>query len=74
MSDVIIVAIISGVCSLAGTFLGILKTSSMMIYRIEKLEERFEKLEEKVDKHNQLVERMALAERDIHEIKEDLKK
>ncbi len=67
MSDVIIVAIISGICTLAGTFFGILKTSSMTNYRIEKLED-------KVDKHNNLVERMALAERDIKEIKEDLKK
>lgn len=67
MSDVIIVAIISGICTLAGTFFGILKTSSMTNYRIEKLED-------KVDKHNNLVERMALAERDINEIKEDLKK
>jgi hypothetical protein len=67
MSDVIIVAIISGICTLAGTFFGILKTSSMTNYRIEKLED-------KVDKHNNLVERMALAERDIREIKEDLKK
>ena len=67
MSDVIVVAIISGICTLAGTFFGILKTSSMTNYRIEKLED-------KVDKHNNLVERMALAERDIHEIKEDIKK
>ena len=67
MSDVIIVAIISGICTLAGTFFGILKTSSMTNYRIEKLED-------KVDKHNNLVERMAFAERDIKEIKEDLKK
>ena len=67
MSDVIIVAIISGICTLAGTFFGILKTSSMTNYRIEKLED-------KVDKHNNLVERMALAERDISELKEDMKK
>ena len=66
MSDVIIVAIISGICTLAGTFFGILKTSSMTNYRIEKLED-------KVDKHNNLVERMALAERDIKELKESKK-
>ena len=34
MSDVIVVAIISGICTLAGTFFGILKTSSMTNYRI----------------------------------------
>ena len=66
MSDVVIVAIISGLCSLAGTFFGIIKASNMTNYRLEMLEN-------KVNKHNNLVERMALAERDIKEMKEDIK-
>lgn len=67
MNDVVLVAIISGICSLAGTFFGVIKSSSMTNYRLEKLED-------KVNKHNNLVERMALAERDISELKEDIKK
>ena len=54
MSDVIIVAIITGGLSLVGTlsgsFLAQRKSTALIAYRIEKLEE-------KVSKHNNLVER-----------------
>ncbi len=65
MSDIVLVAIISGICSLAGTFFGIVKSSNMTNYRLEMLEQ-------KVNKHNNLVERMALAERDIEVIQEEI--
>lgn len=66
MSDVVIVAIISGICSLAGTFFGVVKSSSMTNFRLAQLED-------KVNKHNNLVERMAVAERDIKEMKEEIR-
>lgn len=47
MSD----AYFSAVCSLLGTFLGILASSKLTTYRIEQLEK-------KVDKHNNVIERM----------------
>lgn len=54
MSDVIIVAIITGVLSLAGTLAGSYfsqrKTTALVTYRLEELEK-------KVDKHNSLIER-----------------
>ena len=54
MSDVIIVAIITGGLSLVGTlsgsFLAQRKSTALIAYRIEKLEE-------KVARHNNLVER-----------------
>jgi hypothetical protein len=54
MSDVIIVAIITGVLSLAGTLAGSYfsqrKTTALVVYRLEQLEK-------KVDKHNQVIER-----------------
>lgn len=50
MSETIIVALISLIGTLGGTFGGILATSKLNNYRIEQLEK-------KVDKHNNLIER-----------------
>ena len=50
MDSTIIVAIISLVGTLAGTFGGIMTSNRLTGYRIEKLEE-------KVNKHNNLIER-----------------
>lgn len=57
MNDTIIVAVLSLLGTLAGTFGGILTANKLTTYRIEQLEK-------KVDKHNNVVERMyALEER-----------
>ena len=57
MNDVVIVALISLVGTLVGSFAGILTANKLTTYRIEQLEK-------KVDKHNHVVERMyALEER-----------
>ena len=54
--------IIVAVCSLAGTLIGsvcgILVSNRLVNYRIEQLEK-------KVDKHNNMVERMAVVEREV---------
>ena len=50
MSETIIVALLSLLGSLGGTFGGILATSKLTNYRIEQLEK-------KVDKHNNIIER-----------------
>lgn len=50
MDSTIVVAIISLVGTLAGTFGGIMTSNRLTGYRIEKLEE-------KVNKHNNLIER-----------------
>lgn len=47
--------IIVALCSLAGTFAGTLGGVKLMTFRIQQLEK-------KVEKHNNLVERMAVAE------------
>lgn len=66
MTSEIIVALLS----LIGTFLGTFSGIRLVTYRIEQLEK-------KVEKHNSVIERMALAEKDIrvasHRI-EDLEK
>lgn len=50
MSETIIIALISLLGTLGGTFGGILATSKLTNYRIEQLEK-------KVDKHNNIIER-----------------
>ena len=50
MTDTVLVALISGVCSLVGTIGGILASARMTNYRLEQLEK-------KVEKHNNLIER-----------------
>jgi hypothetical protein len=61
----ITIAVISLLGSLVGTFGGILTSTKLTNYRIEQLEK-------KVEKHNSVVERMALAENDIKNIKHTL--
>ena len=66
MSDTIIIALISLIGTLGGTFGGILATSKLTNYRIEQLEK-------KVDKHNNLIERMYKAEDSINILDEKIK-
>lgn len=53
--EAIIVALITGGLSLAGSLLAHNKTKSLILYRLEQLEK-------KQDKHNGLMERMAVVE------------
>ena len=64
MDSAVIVAVVSGVCTLAGSCCGVVASSRLTTYRIQQLEAR-------VDKHNHLVERMYQAEDrlDVHEEK-----
>ena len=72
MSEVVIVAIISLIGTLVGTFAGIMTSTKLSNYRIDQLEA-------KVEKHNNVVERTALIEQElksvwhsIDEIKDDV--
>ena len=55
MNDAVIVAVLSLAGTLAGSLGGILAANRLVMYRLSQLEE-------KVNKHNNLVERMAVAE------------
>ena len=55
MSDAIIVAIVSGLFTLLGSFAGAITSHNLTAYRLQQLEA-------KVEKHNQVVERAALLE------------
>lgn len=56
MSDSIIVALVSLIGTLGGSFFGIVAANKLTTYRIEQLEK-------KVDKHNQVIERVYNLER-----------
>lgn len=66
MNDVVIVAIISLIGTLGGTFGGILTSSKLTNYRIEQLEN-------KVEKHNKVVERVYILEKHEAVVDEEMK-
>lgn len=57
MSEPIIVALISLIGSLGGTFSGVIVGSKLLTYRVDQLEK-------KVDKHNNVIERVYKLERE----------
>ena len=61
-----VLSILSALCSLVGTFGGIMITSKLNLYRIEQLEK-------KVDKHNSLVERTYNLEKRAAVVDEEIK-
>lgn len=66
MDSAIIVAVISGICTLCGSGLGVLAAGKLTNYRIRQLEQ-------KVEKHNHLVERMYAVEERSHLLEEKLR-
>ena len=65
----IITALISGLCVAVPTIISVIVTSStrdaVNEERIKFLSEKIDALSDRVQKHNNLVERMAVAERDL---------
>ena len=66
MSDTIIVALLSLVGTMAGVYFSNRKTSALIAYRLEQLEE-------KVNKHNQVVERTYRLEDNVKLMEEKIK-
>jgi len=69
LSDAILVAVISGACTLLGSLGGVMATSSLTAYRLKRLEEQ-------VGRHNQVIERtfrlegrMDEVEHEVHDLK-----
>lgn len=65
MTEAIIVALITGGITLAGTVISNMLNHSKTIYRIDQLER-------KVEKHNNLVERMYICEGEIKVLENDV--
>ena len=66
MSDTVLVAALSLVGTLGGTFGGILKANKLTNYRIQQLEK-------KVEKHNKVIERVYNLEKNEAVIEEEIK-
>ena len=56
VSDVILVAVISGACTLLGSAFGVIASGKLTNYRLEQLEKQ-------VQKHNNLIDRMYKVEK-----------
>lgn len=66
MNDVVVVALISLVGTIIGSFGGIVASSKLTNYRIEQLEK-------KVEKHNKVVERVYILEKKEAVFEEEMK-
>lgn len=66
MSEAILVAVISGACTLLGSLGGVMATSSLTAYRIKRLEEQ-------VGKHNQIIERTFRLEGRMDEVEHEVR-
>ena len=66
MSDTIIVGLLSLAGTLLGTIGGIMATQKLVMYRLQKLEE-------KVDRHNKLIERTYALEGRMNEAEHDIR-
>ena len=64
MPPEIIVALITGISSMIVALVSIVLNNRVLGYKFDSLQEEFGELKVKVEKHNQLVERVAVLERD----------
>lgn len=65
MTNELIAALITGLTTLLGILGGYVINARMTSYKIQELRQDFGELKNRVDKHNNLVERMAVAENSI---------
>lgn len=66
MDSAIIVAVVSGVCTLLGSGLGVLAANKLVTFRLERLEK-------KQDIHNGVIERVYKIEGQMTEMQHDIK-
>ena len=66
MTEAIVVALISLIGTLCGSWAGIRQANKLVTYRIDQLEK-------KVDKHNQVIERTYKLEKEMAVVQEDIK-
>lgn len=66
MDNTVVVAILGCIGTIVGSALGVVASSKLTNFRLEKLEE-------KVSKHNNLIERTFKLEEKVHQIAEDVR-
>jgi len=65
LTNELMAALITGLTTLLGILGGYVINARMTSYKIQELRQDFGELKNRVDKHNNLVERMAVAENSI---------
>lgn len=66
MSEAVLVAVISGICTLVGSCVGVLASQSLTQYRLKQLEK-------KVEKHNSVIERTFRLEGRMTEVEHEVR-
>ena len=66
MPDAIVVALISGGCTLLGSLMGVVTTSTLTSFRLKRLEEE-------VSKHNRVIERTYKLEGRMDEVEHEIR-
>lgn len=74
MDPIVISALISGAFALVGTIVGIVGSAKITVYRIEQLEKKVDSMSNVMERTYRMEEKIGSIERDISEIKADLKK
>jgi len=69
MTEAIIVALITGAVAMVGSIITAVSAQKLTAYKIDELKQDFADLKTRVDKHNNLIERMAVAEHEIEQLK-----
>ena len=64
MSNGVIMAIIGAIPALITAVVSVYLNNRVLNVKIDSLQKQFDKMETKIDKHNQVVERVAILERD----------
>ena len=64
MQSEIVIAIIGAIPALITAVVSIVLNNRVLNVKLEMLQKQFDKMEQKLDKHNQVVERVAILERD----------
>ena len=70
MSEAVLVAVISGACTLIGSCAGVLASQSLTQYRLKKLEEKVEKHNSVIERTFKLEGRMDEAEHELRDLKQ----
>lgn len=65
MSNGVIIAIIGAIPALITAIVSVYLNNRVLNVQIDGLQKQFDKMEEKLDKHNQIVEKVAVLERDV---------
>lgn len=65
MTEAVIVALITGLVAMVGSIITAVSSSKLTAYKIDELKQDFADLRERVNKHNNLVERITVAEQSI---------